>query len=160
MIVTSGKVPGVDADVVGSPSSPAARVVVWQRGDGDTWSPTQKVLAAMVATLKRIAPLKGAAHATKSADAALVAAHTDHQALAEDLGAPAYTVPDPDAIKTVYNRGVAAWPGEDKTALTDEEWGLSRVAVFLAMASGTPREGYRRDVDMLPAAHPARSGAL
>lgn len=153
MVVTSGKVPGVSADVEGTAASPAARIVIWEKDSNGNWSATNRVTAAKTATLKRIAPLSSPAG--KSADAVLVAMHTHYKDTADELGAPSYTVPDPAAVKTVYERGLSSWP-EEKADVAREDWALSRVAAFFQMASGDGAEGYVRDVDLLPKAHPLR----
>lgn len=155
MVVTSGKVPGVDGDVTGTTASPAVRVAVWQR-TGGTWSPTRQQVAMMAASLKRIAPLTGPAASRKSAADDLIALQGIHQQAAQEEGAPDYTVPAADAVKAVFERGVAAWPGQEKAGLDADDWALSRVAAFLELAAGADRGGYRRDTDLLPDTHPLR----
>jgi hypothetical protein len=160
MIVTTGKVPGVSGDVEGTPSSPAARVVVWEKDSSGNWRATGKATAAKVATLKRIAPLSGGGSTSggKSAADLLLTLHAHHKDLADEIGAPSYTVPDSKAVETVFERGQNSWP-EEKALVGRDDWALSRVGAFLEMAAGTPREGYERDVDMLPKAHPLHQGS-
>jgi hypothetical protein len=158
MVVTSGKVPGVEGDVEGTASAPAARVVVWDKDASGGWSPTGKATATKMDVLKRIAPLSGGGSADgESAEAMLVSLHAHHKDLADEVGAPSYTVPDAKAVKTVFERGLASWP-EEKALVGRDDWALSRVGAFLEMAAGAPQEGYERDVDMLPKAHPMHTG--
>lgn len=153
LIVTNGKVPGVDDDVEGSKDSPAARVTVWEK-DGADYKPSKKKTAAMVHTLKRIAPLTGVKAAPGAAGMALIsllAAHEErieHESLTESAQVTG------GAVKAVWDRGLAAYPGEDTAGLSREEWAEERVKTFLKVAAGTPVVGYTRDLGLLAKTHP------
>ena len=140
LVVRSGKVPGVEDDVTGSDDSPAARIVVYQQ-DGNSWKATGRKIAAKLSTLKRSFPLTKSG--AKSIDAALVARLAEHEATATQ------PVPTGYAVKSVFDRGVAAWPGTKVTPLSREQWALGRVDAFLA-AEGNVAFGYVRDLDLLP----------
>jgi hypothetical protein len=153
LVVTNGKVPGVDDDVEGSKDSPAARIVVWEP-DGDGYKATRQKVAKMVHTLKRIPPLTSG-KSLRGGD--LIGLLADHEATVADADG---TVPDTAhvtgvAVKTVYDRGLAAWPGDEHTTLTREEWATSRVKAFLATAAGDDPGDYSRDLALLSKAHPA-----
>lgn len=152
-VVTNGKVPGVDDEVEGSKDSPAARVVVWEK-DGDGWKAGGKKIAAMVHTLKRIAPLQAAKSAPGSAGMALISLLAAHEERVEAEGLGASAQVSGAAVKAVWDRGTSAWPGEDTTDLSREEWAEKRVEAFLTVASGTPVEGYTRDLGLLAKTHP------
>lgn len=158
IVVTNGKVPGVDGDVEGTKDSPAARVTVWEKG-GDDYKATGQKTAAMVGTLKQIAPLQAAKAAGGSAGMALIsllAAHEERVA-AEGLGDGAQV--SGQAVKAVWDRGVAAWPGEEKTGCpTAEAWAEKRVAAFLSVAAGETVDNYTRDLGLLAKAHPLHPG--
>lgn len=155
MVVTNGTVPGVDSDLKGTTDSPVARVVVWEP-DGDGHSPTRRKTAARVSSLRRIPPLTRPSKG-KDATAALVEMLGDHDQHVTDVDLPDWARAGGHAVKTVYGRGENAWPGEEKTALSRQQWALGRVAAFLRAAAGETTPGYVRDVDMLPDDHPARS---
>lgn len=153
MIVSNGKVPGVDSDVEGSKKTPAARVVVYEK-DGDNWKATSRRVAASTHTLKRIAPLTGGKSSPAGSATALIELIAQHEERVEydQLGGSARVTGA--AVKAVYDRGVKAWPGEEKTVLTQEQWAEQRVAAFLSVAAGDVVEGYTRDLGLLPKAHP------
>jgi hypothetical protein len=141
LVVRSGKVPGVEDDVTGSDDSPAARIVVYQQ-DGNSWKATGRKIAAKLSTLKRSFPLTKSG--AKSVDATLVAVLAAHEATATQ------PVPTGYAVKSVFDRGVAAWPGTKVTPLSREQWALARVGAFLDAAEGNIAFGYVRDLDLLP----------
>lgn len=146
MVVTSGTVPGAksksDEPVEGSKDSPAARVVLYEASGAGTWKSTGKKVAAKVATLKRIPPLR--TREGKSLEENLAGMVID---FTED---GAGVTPSAATLRTVYQRGAASWPGEAKTLLTAEQWGLGRAEAFLATVAGARPEGYVGDDDLLP----------
>lgn len=154
IIVTNGKVPGVEDEVEGSKESPAARVTVWEK-DGDGYKAGGKKVGAMVQTLKRIAPLQSGKAAPGPAGAALItllAAH-EERITHENLGAAAQVTGT--AVKAVYDRGLSAWPGMEKTGgVSREDWAEKRVGAFLTVAAGDKIEGYTRDLGLLAKTHP------
>lgn len=153
MIVTSGKVPGVDDDVEGSKDSPAARVVVWEK-DGDGYKPSRKKIAKATHVLKRIAPLTGGKSAPAGSATALVELLAQHEQRVSYDRLGEHALVSGQAVKSVYERGVAAWPGEKSTMLTREEWAEQRVGAFLSVAAGDHVEGYTRDLGLLAKTHP------
>lgn len=158
MVVKSGTVPGVDGDVAGSDDDPAVRVAVWKKGD-DGWAATGSKVGLKLSAVSRTAPLRNATPGGgESKDSALVRVLARHDERVTGLGLPAHASPGARAVLTVYDRGVAAWPGETKTLLSAEDWALGRVDAFLDLAAGDDIPGYRRDIDLLPAGHPARDG--
>lgn len=84
----------------------------------------------------------------------LLAGHEDRCAR-DGLGPDAR--PAAAAVLEVYQRGQAAWPGEVKALQPRDAWALGRVAAFLGQAAGETLPGYRRDTDLLPEGHPART---
>lgn len=152
MVVSNGKVPGVDSDVEGSKKTPAARVVVYEK-DGDNWKATGKRIAASTHTLKRIAPLTGGKSSPADSATALVTLLAQHEdRISYDQLDDSARVTGA-AVKTVYERGLKAYP-EGKSALTREEWAEGRVGCFLAVAAGDEVPGYTRDLALLPKSHP------
>lgn len=152
LVVTNGKVPGVDGDVEGSAKTPAARVVVWEND-----KPTRKKIAKSTHTLKRIPPIGG--FAKKSLDPAegLIGVWADYAEHCEAVGLPAHARVTGRAVKAVYDRGVRGWPGAAVTALSAEEWALGRVEHFIKAASGElESKSVCHDVDLLAADHPLR----
>lgn len=89
--------------------------------------------------------------------ATLVQMLADHETAVEEKGLEPWARPDGRAVKTVFERGMKSWPGEQATMLTREEWGLGRAEAFLALAGGVPVGGYIRDADLLPEGHPLRA---
>jgi len=82
----------------------------------------------------------------------LLAAHDD-RIEAENLGDAAQV--SGRAVKAVWDRGLASWPGEEKTDLSREDWAEDRVKTFLKVAAGgTPPEKYTRDLGLLAKTHP------
>lgn len=81
--------------------------------------------------------------------AALVA---DHRTEVKALGVDPGPEPDPVAVQTVYDRGMAAWPGGDVTALSAKGWAAGRVRAYLDTAAGQRPAGYHVDDDLLPTA--------
>ena len=59
-------------------------------------------------------------------------------------------VPTGSAVKTVFERGAASWPGPSVTTLTRGESALARVSAFLEVAAGGEVDGYEADRDLLP----------
>lgn len=153
-VVTNGKVSGIEDDIEGTAKSPACRVVVWEK-DGDGYKPTKKKIGAMAKTLKRIAPLRsGKKSAAQTSATALVEMMAEHERRIEDgdLGDQARVTGA--AVKSVYDRGVASWPGVLRTGLTREQWGQERVKAFLDTAAGLPMENYVHDLGLLAKSHP------
>jgi hypothetical protein len=149
LTVTNGKVPGVEEDVEGSKDSPAVRVVIWEP-DGDGYKPSRKKVGKMAHTLKRIQPLTRKGKAAPGAD--LVTLLADHED--RGLGEPARVTGG--AVKAVYDRGSASWPGPTRTSLTRQQWATDRVKAFLAVAAGDTEPGaYSRDTALLSKQHPA-----
>ena len=146
LIVRTGKVPGVEGDVEATSDSPAARVVVWEDG-----KPTKKKIGASTHTLRRIPPLDGSGSKTDPA-AALVALHAAHVEAVEGKSQAAALTGQ--AIKTAYDRGVAAWPGFEVTSLSAEEWGLGRAKHLSAVAASEAKDALN-DGDLLDPTHPA-----
>lgn len=140
VVVTNGKVPGVDTDITGTKDAPAARVRVYEESGGD-WKATEKRIAVKASSLKTIPPLGAAKFGKKSGTAALVA-------LCSQLD-PARDVPV-DAVRTAYQRGTSAWPGDAKTLLSRDEWALGRAEAFVAKSRGADIPGYIGDDDLLP----------
>lgn len=152
LIVSTGKVPGVEGDVEGTEKSPAARVVVYENG-----KPTRKKVGVSTHTLKRIPPIKGGDE-KKTADpaAVLVSMLADHESTVEALALPEHAAVTGRAVKAVYDRGLAAWPGEDVTVLDAKAWALGRVDYFLKAATGeNVNPGH--DADLLADGHPAKA---
>jgi hypothetical protein len=148
LIVTNGKVPGVDGDVEGTTDSPAARVVVWEK-DGSGYKASARKIGVSVARAKRIAPLQ-----SSKALAALERVedlHMAHEALIEAKELPERATVGPDAVKVAFERGIRSWPGYDDAGCGPEDWGVGRVEAFLATAAGFRPDGYHRDDDLLTA---------
>lgn len=151
MIVSNGKVPGVDGVVEGTAKSPAARVVVWEK-NGDTWKPSRKKIGASTHTLKRIAPLNPGKSAGGGSAIALIELLAQHDARVAYDGLGESARVDGAAVKAVYERGLKAYP-EGKALMTREEWAEDRVSTFLSVAAGAEIEGYTRDLALLPKSH-------
>jgi 2'-5' RNA ligase len=159
LVVTSGKVPGVEQDIEGSKDAPAIRVVIYEQSDGG-WKATGRKIGAKAKSAKTTFPLKspksgGGAKGKKD----LVAMLADHEAEVEAKDLPRASIPSGRAVAEVFERGERSWPGETKTVLTAEEWAAGRVQMFLAVAAGDidPHEAkYLRDLDLLPEGHPHR----
>jgi 2'-5' RNA ligase len=149
LVVTTGVVPGAtgsdDKPVEGSASAPAARVVVYESAGAGTWKATGKKIAAKASSLHRTPPLRTGQG--KSVDETIVTMVIEYTGIL-----PAGRLPDPGVVRQVFDRGVASWPGEAKTALTPDQWGMGRVEAFLHAATGDRPEGYRGDDDLLPEA--------
>lgn len=146
MVVSSGTVPGAKSPkgepVEGDKDSPAARVVLYEASGAGTWKATGKKVAAKVGTLKRIPPLR--TREGKSLAESIAGMIVD---FTEDVEtAP----PSADVLRTVYERGAQSWPGETKTLLSREQWGLGRAEAFLATVAGDRPTGYVGDDDLLP----------
>lgn len=139
LVVSTGKVPGVDSDVEGTKDKPAARVRVYEDGKA-----TDKRVAAKLSGLKSTFPQKPKAQ-KKSGSAGLVLLVAD---AAGRLGP--VDNPGPEAIRTAYERGQASWPGETKTLLSAEEWALGRAQAFVDKCAGYDTPGYIGDDDLLP----------
>lgn len=54
-----------------------------------------------------------------------------------------------DAEHLVYERGVMAYPGQTKTAMTPHDWATGRVEAFRSKRAGLEVPGYTRDDDLL-----------
>lgn len=150
LIVTNGKVPGVDGDVEGSEKTPAARVVVYE----DDKATSQKV-GVSTHTLKRIPPL---GRARPPGQKALVAVVARHDADIEELGLPEYAAVTGEAVKTVYDRGLAGYPGENVVGVDAGTWAIERVGYFVKVASGDETEKPGHDTDLLNPGHPLFTG--
>ncbi len=59
-------------------------------------------------------------------------------------------VPSGRAVKAVFERGAAAWPGPGRTELSQDDWALARTRAFLTVAAGGEIPGYEADRDLLP----------
>lgn len=154
LVVTNGKVPGIDDDVQGTADSPACQVTVWEK-DGDGWKATRKKIGAMAKTLKRIAPLQGKAARSAASATRLVELLAEHEESIEfdNLGTKAAVTGA--AVKQVYDRGLTGWPGVMRTGLTRPEWAIERVKAFLDLAAGRPvPDRYELDKALLSKAHP------
>lgn len=154
LVVSKGKVPGVEGDVEGTEKSPAARVVVWKDG-----KPTREKVAASTHTLKRIAPLNKTEAKTDPASV-LVQTVAEQNVRCDALGLPGYRRVTGQAVKAVFERGIGSWPGETKTVLSSTEWALGRVEHFVKVVNGeVPAERAGHDTDLLSASHPLVGGA-
>lgn len=154
LVVTNGKVPGIDDEVEGSKDSPACRVVVWEK-DGTGYKATGKKIGAMAKTLKRIPPLRsGKKSAPMTSATALLEMIAAHEQRIEDGGLGDDARVRGSAVKSVYDRGCASWPGVLRTGLTREQWGQERVKAFLDTAAGKPMENYVNDLGLLAKTHP------
>jgi 2'-5' RNA ligase len=160
LVVTNGKVPGVEQDVTGSKDKPAARVVVYEQGAGGKWKSTGRKVGVSASSLKRSFPLGGGgAFGKKDLDftdpqAALVDVLTGYyETLLADGDVKESAAVDPAAVWTVYERGIQSWPGEH-TEVPNEAWGLGRAKAFLTVAAGGDVPGYVADRDLLPEGHP------
>lgn len=154
LVVTSGKVPGVDSDVEATSDSPAARVVIWKDGKATT-----EKIAASTHTLRRIAPLDKDEQKADPA-AALVAICGQHERILLDMGdghgiEVALTGGD---FKTAYDRGLLSWPGSDVTALSPTDWALGRAEMLSKAALG--EADVTSDADLLNPAHPLHKDAV
>lgn len=154
LVVTNGKVPGIEDEVEGSKDSPACRVVVWEK-DGDGYKPSRRKVGAMAKTLKRIAPLRGGKKSSPVTSATrLVELIAEHEQRIEAQGLGDAARVSGAAVKSVYDRGLTAWPGVLRTALTREQWGQERVKAFLDAAAGQVIDNYRNDLGLLSKANP------
>ena len=153
LVVTNGKVPGVEEDVTGSASNPAARVVVWEQGAGGKWKATGRKVGVAASSLKRTLPLTfgGKKSLGPDADEALVEVLTDYYEAAQ-TEAKGLPLVDPGAVRSVYERGLDSWPGEDAD-VPREHWALGRTKAFLTVAAGRAVPGYEADRDLLPEGH-------
>lgn len=154
LIVTNGKVPGVEDDVEGTEKSPAARVVVYEDGKA-----SGKKIGASTHTLRRIPPIstpkKGAS------PAALVQMLAEHESKCDDLQLPAHTHVTGFAVKAVYDRGLDAYPGAEVTTMTAQEWAIGRVEHFVKVAAGDiAPNGAGNDTDLLAPEHPLHTPTL
>lgn len=143
VVVTSGKVPGIDTDVEGTKSAPAVRIRVYEETDGE-WKASDKKVGAKVSALKTIPPLGAAKFGKKSGAAGLVLLTANAAHLPEGER------PTAEAIRSAYTRGLNAWPGEAKTLLPAAEWALGRAEAFVQKCQGIDTPGYVGDDDLLP----------
>lgn len=154
LVVTNGKVPGIEDEMEGTADSPAAQVVVWERS-GDGYKPSRKKVGAKVKTLKRIAPLQSGKKSSAVTSATrLVEMIAEHEQRIESEGLDESARVTGSAVKSVYERGLAAWPGVLRTGLTREEWGQERVKAFMDTAAGITIDNYVNDVGLLAKSHP------
>lgn len=142
LVITGGVVPGVDGKpVFGSKTGPAARVRKYVK-DGNGWKATEERVAAKASDLTKIddlEPKSKGKSGTKDASvgAALVEMAAQHEGVVEAK-----------SLQTSYERGLLGWPGEEKTRLTREQWGLGRARALARAATGTPIPGFA-DADLL-----------
>lgn len=153
LVVSNGKVPGVTYDVEGTKATPAARIREWKKADG-VWAATDALVAGLIAGLKRIAAPPEVKAEPGPAGMALISLLSAHEARVENeaLGESAQVTGS--AVKAVWDRGLAAYPGEEKAELSREAWAEERVKTFLKVAAGTPVDGYTRDLGLLAKTHP------
>jgi hypothetical protein len=97
-----------------------ATVTVWAKGDSG-WAATGKKITVPVGKLTRVPPPMPRAGAGESKA----------------------------AEQAVYQRGVQAWPGSEKTALSPHDWASARVGAFQVKQAGGEVPGYSRDDDLL-----------
>jgi hypothetical protein len=157
LVVKNGKVPGISEDVEGTADSPAAQVVVWEGNAKDGYKATGKKIGAKLKTLKRIPPLKsgGKKSAATTSATRLVEMIAEHEQRIETHGLGDEARVKGKAVMEVYERGLKAWPGVLRTALTREQWGQERVKAFLdAAATGQTIDNYRNDLGLLSKANP------
>ena len=154
LVVASGQVPGVPDVVIGTKSDPALRVRTLQVGDdGATTAAKAAVrVSELTPVVEPVAvPSPGTLSATPPAAygtggaAVLVDLVTAHEAVVTD---PAQ-VPPLRAVKAAWERGLASWPGEAATAVSQPDWAAGRVKAFLRLAAGEETPGYTRDRDLL-----------
>lgn len=150
MIVTNGKVPGVIEDVEGSVKTPAARIVVYDANG----KATSEKIAESTHTLKRIPPIKGSREG-KASPEALVEILTEHDEIVEAKGLADHCRVTGYAVKAAYDRGLDAYPGEDVTSLTPQQWAMGRARHFVKVAAlDVPRSQAGHDLDLLTDGHP------
>lgn len=153
LIVTNGKVPGVSGDVEGTDKSPAARVIVYEDGKS-----TGRKVGVSTHTLKRIPPINAGTKKKSAAPAALVSLVADHETRCEEMELPSHARVTGFAVKAVYDRGLAGYPGPDRTVLTAQEWALGRVQHFAKVAIGD-EDTPGHDTDLLAPEHPMHTPA-
>lgn len=150
LLVSNGKVPGVSEDVEGTAKSPAARVTVWENEKA-----TSKKIGMSTHKLKRIAPITGQREKKAATPAALVQMLTQYDAVCDELHRPMTSRVTGFAVKSVYDRGLDAYPGTGRTALSREQWATGRVEHFFkAAALDVPPSEAGHDVDLLTPGHP------
>lgn len=147
MIVTRGLVPGASGNARGTADDPVARVVL---ASGEKVAVKTALLEVVDTTPTVPADVTGGDGLVMLVGAFQRQERPDWPSWAKVSG---------PAVKSVYERGKVAYPGEEKTVLTAEQWALGRVGAFLRLLTlkGTP-PGYVRDNDLLPPDHPARKG--
>lgn len=145
MVTNGGTVPGVTDGIVGTKSAPVARVRLYENTTGTSWSPTDRKVAVDARQLTGLSRKQFLVAApTRDISAHLVLKVAQH------AGPPDSGKPTADAIREVYRRGRASWPGEAKTLLSADEWALGRVDAFIEKAEGYDVEHYVGDDDLLP----------
>jgi hypothetical protein len=140
LIVTGGVVPGVDGKpVFGSKTGPAARVRKYAK-DGNGWKATDERVAVKASDLTAIddLPKRESKGLADDAPAALVS-----------LAQMAEGMVEAKALSTAYERGLAGWPGSDKTDVPHETWALGRAGALVRASQGRPIAGFA-DGDLLP----------
>jgi hypothetical protein len=148
MVTNGGTVPGVTAGLVGTKTHPVARVRLY-RQQGKSWAPTDVRAAVDARALTPLTPGQLTRPASKDPSAQLVLKVARH------AGPAGSGKPTAEAIRTVYQRGLDSWPGEQATVLTAKKWALGRVDAFVAKAEGYDPDGdwaehYVGDDDLLP----------
>lgn len=152
LLVDAGQVPGVAEQVVGTKRDPYVRVRTTVRGEDG--QPELQRLAVKAADLLDVVDqevLERTPAAGVGAGGLLVELLAAHETRVEAKGLTRDAVPTGRAVKAVFDRGTASWPGQDITSLTAEQWGAGRVKAFLAVAAGEDVAGYTHDRDLLPA---------
>lgn len=145
VVTNGGTVPGVTDGLVGTKSQPVARVRLYESPNGSSWSPTDRKVAVDARQLTGLTRSQFlTAPPARDISARLVLKVAQH------AGTAGSGKPTADAIREVYRRGRASWPGEAKTLLTAEEWALGRVDAFVEKAEGYDVDHYIGDDDLLP----------
>ena len=149
LVVSKGKVPGVEGDVEATSDSPAARVVVWKDGKA-----TREKRAFSTHKLKRIAPLDKPEG--KSPVDRLVVLARVHSERCSAYNLPEFRWLPADAVKTAYERGLESWPGAEATSLSREEWAVGRAEHLVKVAAGevARKSAAGHDRDLLHPGHP------
>ena len=145
VVTNGGTVPGVTGGIVGTKELPVARVRLYESPNGTSWSPTDRKVAVDARQLTGLTRSQFlTAPPARDVSARLVLKVAQH------AGPAGSGKPTAEAIREVYRRGRASWPGEAKTLLTADEWALGRVDAFVEKAEGYDIEHYVGDDDLLP----------
>jgi peptidoglycan hydrolase-like protein with peptidoglycan-binding domain/2'-5' RNA ligase len=145
LVVSTGKVPGVDSDIEGTKSEPVARISVYN-ADG---KPSGDKAAVKVSSLKKLPPFMFGGGKKSTPAETLVSMLAEHHEHAADTdGTPASAL----AVKAVFERGLASWPGA-ACGVERESWALGRTKAYLATVEGYAVPNYSADRDLLPEGH-------